>query len=219
MKSTARLKKLRRYYKNEENMKITTGKGDTGTAGLLNGTRILKSDHQIEAVGDIDELNSALGVLQAVFPESEKGTLEEINTIQSDLLHMGAWVATPRTSPSLQNLEGIDDKDITYLESAIDRMDSLLPPLKGFILPKGNLAASWSHLARTICRRAERHVVRLSVQTALGNKPKHLANILKYLNRLSDYLFVLARYCNHMLDRRDSIWETSRRVSNPDNIK
>jgi hypothetical protein len=120
---------------------------------------------------------------------------------------------------SLELLEGINDKKITFLESAIDRLDSLLPPLKGFILPNGNLAAAYSHLARTVCRRAERHVVRLSAQAPLGSKPKHLGTVLKYLNRLSDYLFVLARYCNHTLDRRDSVWETSRRVSNPDNIK
>ncbi len=197
-------------------MKIYTGKGDTGTAGLLNGTRIIKSDPQVEAVGDIDELNSALGVLQAVFPETEKGTLEEIRAIQSDLFHMGAWVATPRTSPSMQLLNGIDDQKIAFLESAIDRMDSLLPPLKGFILPNGNIAGAWSHLARTICRRAERHVVRLSVQLPVGNTPRHLGNILKYLNRLSDYLFVLARYCNHLLDSHDSVWEASGNFPGPD---
>ncbi len=195
-------------------MKIYTGKGDTGTAGLLNGTRIIKSDAQVEAVGDIDELNSALGVLQAVFPATEKGVLEEIRAIQSDLLHMGAWVATPRTSPSIRLLKGIDDQKIMFLESGIDRMDSLLPPLKGFILPSGNLAAAWSHLARTICRRAERHVVRLSVEAPMGNTPKHLGNTLKYLNRLSDYLFVLARYCNHLLNSPDSAWETSPRFPN-----
>ena len=190
-------------------MKIYTRKGDTGTAGLLNGTRILKSDHQIEAFGDIDELNSSLGVLQAVFPEKEGVRLQEIETIQSDLLHMGAWLATPRTSTSLELLDGINDQKITFLESAIDQMDSRLPPLKGFILPNGNLAAAWSHLARTICRRAERHVVRLSAQAPLGSKPKHLGTVLKYLNRLSDYLFVLARYCNHVMDKNDTVWETS----------
>ena len=197
-------------------MKIYTGKGDTGTAGLLNGTRIIKSDPQVEAVGDIDELNSALGVLQAVFPETEKGILEEIRAIQSDLFHMGAWVATPRTSPSMQLLKGIDDQKIAFLESAIDRMDSLLPPLKGFILPNGNMAGAWSHLARTICRRAERHVVRLSVEAPMGKTPKHLGNILRYLNRLSDYLFVLARYCNHLLNKHDSVWETSGKFPGPD---
>lgn len=194
-------------------MKIYTRKGDTGTAGLLNGTRILKSDHQIEAFGDIDELNSSLGVLRAVFPEEENDRLQEIETIQSDLFHMGAWLATPRTSTSLQTLEGINDKKVTFLESAIDHLDSLLPPLKGFILPNGNLAAAYSHLARTVCRRAERHVVRLSAQAPLGSKPKHLGAVLKYLNRLSDYLFVLARYCGHVMNANDIIWETSRRFS------
>ena len=197
-------------------MKIYTGKGDTGTAGLLNGERILKSDPQVEAVGDIDELNSALGVLQAVFPGTEKELLKEIRTIQSDLFHMGAWVATPRNSPPMQLLKPIDDQKIAFLESGIDRMDSLLPPLKGFIMPNGNLSGAWSHLARTICRRAERHVVRLSVEAPMGNTPKHLGNTLKYLNRLSDYLFVLARYCNHLLDSHDSAWETSGSFPKPD---
>ena len=197
-------------------MKIYTGKGDTGTAGLLNGTRIIKSDPQVEAVGDIDELNSALGVLQAVFPETEKGMLEDIRSIQSDLFDMGAWVATPRTSPAMHLLKGIDDQKITFLESGIDRMDSLLPPLKGFILPNGNLAGAWAHLARTICRRAERHVVRLSVEVPMGNTPRHLGSILKYLNRLSDYLFVLARYCNHVMSRDDSVWQPSGSFAKPD---
>ncbi len=197
-------------------MKIYTGKGDTGTAGLLNGERIIKSDPQVEAVGDIDELNSALGVLQAIFPEREQKLLEKLRAIQSDLFHMGAWVATPRTSPSINSLKGIDDHRIAALESEIDRMDSLLPPLKGFILPNGNVPAAWSHLARTICRRAERHVVRLSVEAPMGKTPKHLGNILKYLNRLSDYLFVLARYCNHLLNTHDSVWENGGAFAGPD---
>ena len=93
------------------------------------------------------------------------------------------------------------------MEQAIDRMDATIDPIKRFILPNGNLTAAWSHMVRTICRRAERNVVRLSMEASLGKPPKHLRGVLIYLNRLSDYLFVLARYCNQYMKLPDRLWK------------
>ena len=188
-------------------MKIYTRNGDNGTAGLFSGKRVLKCHDQINAFGDVDELNSALGVLLALIPEDNEYLIAEILEIQSDLLHIGAWLATARNSTSLSSLKEISDKRVNAMEQAIDRMDATIDPIKRFILPNGNLAAAWSHMVRTICRRAERNVVRLSMEASLGKPPKHLRGVLIYLNRLSDYLFVLARYCNLNMKLPDRLWK------------
>lgn len=188
-------------------MKIYTRNGDNGTAGLFSGERVLKCHDQINAFGDVDELNSALGVLLALIPEDNEYLIAEILEIQSDLLHIGAWLATARNSTSLSSLKEISDKRVNAMEQAIDRMDATIDPIKRFILPNGNLAAAWSHMVRTICRRAERNVVRLSMEASLGKPPKHLRGVLIYLNRLSDYLFVLARYCNQNMKLPDRLWK------------
>ncbi len=188
-------------------MKIYTGRGDDGTAGLFSGERVLKSHERIEAFGDVDELNSSLGALRAALPPNQKDLIHEIKQIQSHLLHVGAWLATSPEATSLGLLTEIGDNHIQFLESAIDRIDAQLPALKGFILPGGHMAAALAHLARTVCRRTERHSVRLSAEVHVGRPPKKLRGVLVYLNRLSDYLFVVARYCNHIQDRPDEVWE------------
>ena len=188
-------------------MKIYTGSGDNGTAGLYSGERVLKSHDRIEAFGDVDELNSSLGTLRSVLPGDQIDLINEIKRIQAQLLHAGAWLATSREAPVLSCLQEIREEHIRFLETAIDRIADRLPELKGFILPGGCLAASLAHQARTICRRAERHAVRISVEAQIGRPPKRLRGVLIYLNRLSDYLFVLARYCNFIHNRPDDEWE------------
>ena len=198
-------------YQNDERKtnKIYTRSGDNGTAGLFSGERVLKSHERIESFGDVDELNSSLGVLMAVLPDDtgELPLMAQLIQIQSDLFHVGAWLATSRESEALSKLEEIGTDRIVFLETAIDQMEERLPHLNKFILPNGRMAGAWAHFARTICRRAERHVVRLSIEAPLGKKPRKLKGVLAYLNRLSDYLFVLARYCNYCINESDRLWE------------
>lgn len=188
-------------------MKIYTGSGDRGKTSLFSGERVTKSHERIEAYGDVDELNSVLGAIVASLPEEETNLIQEIQNIQSDLLHVGAWLATTSESPSLKLIEEITDDHINALEQAIDRMDEKLPPLKDFILPGGHISAAWAHLARTICRRAERHVVRLAATPEENKLTDQLRGVLVFINRLSDYLFVLARYCNRIRGVPDTVWK------------
>jgi len=160
--------------------KIYTRTGDDGSTGLGDGSRVPKDHARVEAYGTVDELNALMGVLRAeLAPEHPQQNL--LSTIQHDLFDLGGELCIP--GYSLLKAEGIDQ-----LEQAIDAINEQLPPLKEFILPGGNKAASSAHVARTVCRRAERRVHSLAhVESNIGPLP------LQYLNRLSDYLFVLAR--------------------------
>jgi cob(I)alamin adenosyltransferase len=186
-------------------MKIYTGSGDRGKTSLFSGERVAKNNLRTEVYGEVDELNSCLGALTAALEESH-GSVAEIRQIQSDLFHIGACLATTPGSPSAAALEAFDEQKSRYLETAIDRMDQHLPPLKGFILPGGRMPAALAHVARTVCRRAERHVVALYEDKTAGPPDAYQA-VLIYLNRLSDYLFVLARYCNHLVGEADILWK------------
>ena len=155
----------------------------------------------------MDELNSALGTLAAALPDEETELIHEIQQIQSDLFHIGAWLATMPGSPSLTALEEITEGHIKGLEKAIDRMEETLPTLKGFILPGGHMLGAWAHVSRTVCRRAERHVVRLCIEPCEIKAGDRLAIVVTYLNRLSDYLFVLARHLNRIKGVKDTLWE------------
>lgn len=191
-------------------MKIYTRAGDRGETSLLGGERVAKSHKRIEAYGDVDELNSVLGALAAALPGEHSELMDEIRNIQSNLLRAGAWLATTPDSPSASTLEEMPAERTKALEDAIDRMQGNLPGLRGFIIPGGRMAAAWAHLARTVCRRAERHVVLLSGQggqSGQGKAAKQLREIIVYLNRLSDYLFVLARYCNKLMGVPDTLWK------------
>lgn len=189
-------------------MKIYTATGDRGTTSLFSGERISKSHIQVEAYGDVDELNSVLGAFLATLTGKQKECMDNIQRIQSDLFHMGALLATAPDSSSVDSLTPFSKETIAFLEGAIDRMEEKLPPLKGFILPGGHIGAAWAHIARTVCRRAERHVVGLVVGHLGDDAPReHFQTALIYLNRLSDYLFVLARYCNHTMDVPERIWQ------------
>jgi len=188
-------------------MKIYTGGGDRGKSSLFSGERITKSDKRIEAYGDVDELNSTLGMLAASLPAQLSPSVEEIHRIQADLFDIGSWLATTPGAANISVLQAIDDDHIKFLESAIDRMENELPALSGFILPGGHMTAALAHVARAVCRRAERHVVKLFETLSPSPLPESLLFLLAYLNRLSDYLFVLARYCNKSMGLQDTPWK------------
>jgi len=164
-------------------MKIYTKTGDKGKTALFGGKRVSKDDIQIEAYGTVDELNSNLGLLLVQLEEKHsKSTLQRT---QSILFDIGSHLASDGTANKF--LPAFDESSINHLEQEIDRMTAELEPLKSFILPGGTLAASTTHICRTICRRAERRVVSLSDAQEINSY------IVVYLNRLSDYLFVLSR--------------------------
>jgi cob(I)alamin adenosyltransferase len=185
-------------------MRIYTGGGDRGKTSLFSGERMSKSDARVEAYGAVDELNATLGMLVAELLGRQAGLAEEVQRIQSDLFHVGAWLATTPGSPSGEMLQPLTQEHTGWLERAIDRMEADLPPLRSFVLPGGHRAAAWAHIARTVCRRAERRAVRL-VEESADAKPD-LQPVLVYLNRLSDYLFVLARTTNDQASVADQPW-------------
>jgi cob(I)alamin adenosyltransferase len=170
--------------------RIYTKSGDAGDTGLGDGTRVPKDHARVSAYGEVDELNAVLGLLSAYCPECPDRDL--LNIIQNDLFDIGADLCVP---PMENETEGkalrIIEAQFTRLENAIDRLNEPLQPLRSFILPGGSPAAGWLHLARTVCRRAERGVV-----TLMKSEPVN-RNVLIYLNRLSDLLFVLSRVANN----------------------
>ncbi len=180
-------------------MKIYTKTGDGGDTGLFGGPRVRKDGLRIETYGEVDELNAALGLARALgIPPPIDA---ELARIQAELFSVGAELATPE--PIEHGTALIGPRQIEWLESTIDRHEATLEPLKNFILPGGSAGASALHLARTICRRAERRLVTL-IDT--GDEP--ISNyLLVYLNRLSDLLFVLARAANAAAEFPDVPWE------------
>jgi len=178
-------------------MKIYTRTGDDGSTGLLGPGRVRKDDPRVEAYGSVDELNAALGVARALDAGGWVST--ELSAIQARLFSLGAELAATSSAP-LAGLRRIDDADVAGLETIIDRLERDLPPLKNFILPAGHVLAAELHLARTICRRAERRVVSLATSSAVEPRVVH------YLNRLADLLFVMARWCNWRAGVTDVEW-------------
>lgn len=189
-------------------MKIYTGGGDRGKTSLFSGERVAKNDDRVEAYGEIDELNAVIGALAASLPPDREAVRDELYGIQKDLMTIGALLATLPDAPHIADLARIDPENIAALETAMDRMDAVLPPLKAFILPGGSMPAAWAHVARTVCRRAERRIIRLSEQGADGAPADAQRNVLVYVNRLSDYLFMLARYCNTAAGVEDIQWKS-----------
>ena len=180
-------------------MKIYTKTGDDGTTGLLGSGRVGKDDPRIESYGTVDEANAVLGLARAAGGlDSDADAL--IARIQDDLFVVGAALADPDPNGKFHN--AVAEGYATRLEAEIDRLEAELPPLTKFILPGGTPASAQLHLARTICRRAERLVVRLGHQPGV-DVPLHL---VAYLNRLSDFLFVLARAVNHRAGVADIPW-------------
>jgi cob(I)alamin adenosyltransferase len=169
-------------------MKIYTKTGDKGTTALFGGERVPKSDARVDAYGTVDELNSYLGLLRDLSKESL------LIEIQDRLFTVGAILATVSDKVKVPRLS---DDDVLVLEKAIDKMEESLEPMKHFILPGGHETVSFCHIARTVCRRAERLVVALESADPL---------VIKYLNRLSDYLFVLSRYLSKKLRAEEIPW-------------
>jgi cob(I)alamin adenosyltransferase len=174
-------------------MKTNVGSGDRGMTSLLSGERVPKSDARVEACGEVDELSSVLGALAAALAPEQEEQRREIQRIQGELLFVGARLATSPDSPTLASLREIGPAETRALEEAIERMEAALAPLQSFILPGGHPTAAWAHVARTVCRRAERRILQLSTHDGATDER---AGILGYMNRLSTYLFVLARACN-----------------------
>ena len=171
--------------------RIYTRTGDEGETGLFGGGRVAKSDVRVRAYGEVDELNAVLGWVLARLPASESGVRERLVVVQGDLFALGAHLATPADARSRRHLPPLPAERPASFERWIDEAEEELEPLRSFILPGGTEAGAALHLARTVCRRAERAVVAL----AAGEEVE--PGILVYLNRLSDLLFDFARLVNH----------------------
>ena len=176
-------------------MKIYTKTGDDGTTSLFSGGRVPKTHLRVEAYGTVDELNSVIGVARAYKPRSDAW----LERVQNQLFHMGADLATPLDAKA-EWVVRVDGEMVTWLETTIDTMTEQLPELKYFVLPGGTLAAAQLHVARTVCRRAERLVVALREHEPIGDF------VLIYLNRLSDFLFTLARWENMQAGIAEEHW-------------
>ena len=180
-------------------MKIYTKKGDNGNTSLFGGQTVSKSASRIESYGTVDELNSILGVVRSF--NVSKSVDEWLNKVQHQLFVLGADLATSQNNNT--RIDRISQDEIDFLEITIDQMDEELPPLKNFILPGGTSAAASIHHARTVCRRAERLTVACAMEVELSELT------VKYLNRLSDFLFMLGRYENFKSGKKDTLWISS----------
>lgn len=178
-------------------MKIYTKTGDQGETSLFSGGRVPKHHLRVESYGTIDELNSVLGVVRASQPSSQ--TDEWIETVQNQLFHLGADLATPLDAKA-DWVVRIKAEQITWLEETIDNMTEDLVPLTNFILPGGTIASAQLHIARTVCRRAERLVSALQQEEAISE------HVIAYINRLSDWLYTLARFENKQAGEAESKW-------------
>ncbi len=178
-------------------MKIYTRTGDKGKTSLIGGKRVSKTHQRLEAYGTIDELNAHIGLLLAQLPadESERATLLQVQNI---LFVVGAQLATP---PEVTGTLAVSAEMLSTLEEAIDRIEAALPSLKAFVLPGGTQAASQCHVCRTVCRRAERRVLALASRATIPSE------LTSYLNRLSDYLFVLSRKINNEQGVQEIFWQ------------
>lgn len=190
-------------------MTIYTGGGDDGTTSLFSGERVAKTHPRVEACGALDELNAVLGCLAAHLTEEQADLAAEIERIQRALPRLGARLGTEPGTASAARLDeqgvGITAAHVAALESAIDRVEAALPALTGFIVPGGHPSAAWAHLARTVCRRAERRVVRVAAEAE--GQDAELRQGIAYLNRLSDLLFVAARTCNRTAGVAELMWD------------
>jgi len=188
-----------RFVSRSKTMKIYTKTGDQGDTGLFGGPRVSKDDVRIEAYGTVDELNAFLGQARAEQLPPEITPI--IARAQNCLFTIGAELATP--NPGKQRTTTLDAAAVRELEAAIDQIEATLPLLREFILPGGNRAAAALHVARSVCRRAERRVVTLSRQAGVELSEE----VVQYLNRLSDYLFVAARFACHAVGDAEVKWQ------------
>lgn len=188
-------------------MKIYTKTGDKGSTSLIGGTKVPKSHLRIEAYGTVDELNSWIGLCRDGLADA--GSRHLLQEIQDRLFTIGSSLACdPEKEPKMR-IPDLEESDIVLLENEMDRMSEEIPPMKSFVLPGGHPLVSQLHIARCVCRRAERCCVRLELEAA-ENVPEETKTedfIIKYLNRLSDYLFILSRYTGHLLSAPEIPWK------------
>src|SRR5260221_5865502 len=180
--------------------KIYTKTGDKGKTSLIGGTKVPKSHIRIEAYGTVDELNSYIGLCKDLI--TDESTNNVLLEIQDRLFTIGSSLACDPVKEPRMRIPDLKEADVILLEKEIDRMNGVIPPMKNFVLPGGHPTVSYLHIARCVCRRAERCCVRLELET-LEIEPV----ILKYMNRLGDYLFVLARYMAHSLKAVEVPWK------------
>lgn len=179
-------------------IKIYTKTGDDGTTGLIGGSRIKKYDLRLEAYGTVDELNSHIGLILSI--NLDEHTRQFLLDIQSKLFVIGAQLATEKQASIIKEQVPCTEEDILQLEKEMDLMMESLPVLDHFILPSGSVGTAYAHVARTVCRRAERRIVELAEKTEVNK------NLIKYINRLSDYLFTLSRKINYDLKLPENLW-------------
>ena len=179
--------------------KIYTRTGDKGITSLVGGKRVSKTDPRLDAYGTIDELNSFIGLMQSAM-DGKAESAENIQWIQQKLFNIGGCLATDTTSFELPDSCKVMTADVERIEKMIDALQEGLPEQRSFIMPGGTQAASYAHVARTVCRRAERLIL------ALPDEAKVPSELLQYINRLSDYLFVLARRINFFAGTPEKIW-------------
>ena len=178
---------------------IYTKKGDGGTTSLVDGRRVKKCDLRVEAYGTVDELNSLLGLLAEEVLPIDEACYKQMKTIQNRLFVIQTLLATEQEE-TYRQLPQLDDDAAAELEAWIDHADAQLPKLKAFVIPGGSHASALGHVVRTVCRRAERCIVRLNENEKIAE------NIKKYINRLSDYLFVISRLLVHLEQKEENFW-------------
>ncbi len=185
-------------------MKIYTGTGDGGKTSLFSGERLTKNSPRVETYGEVDELCSTIGVIAALLPDcDQRGNISVVlQQIQADLFDIGAILATSPESPEAGMLKPVSEDKISWLEKIIDEVQGELEELHSFILPGGHVSAAWAQVVRAVCRRVERGIITLDESEGC----LHGALTITYMNRLSDYFFVLARYLNHLSGTTEIPW-------------
>lgn len=183
---------------------LYTGTGDKGTTSLVGGERIAKDSVRLEAYGTVDEFSSFLGVVQSS-PECDPEIRAQLSEIQNMLFNIGCYLATDSPCAGSQTdadetVYGLDESDIRRLEGWIDALDDKAPKIRSFVLPGGSVLSAHTHVARTVCRRAERRILSLAARNHVSEL------VLRYFNRLSDYLFILARYFNYLSGVEEIVW-------------
>lgn len=178
---------------------LYTATGDKGTTSLVGGQRVSKTDVRLEAYGTTDELNACIGVLVCMMPTDNADT-RLLRHIQDKLFVIGSALATDLETTTLHEASKLEDDEIKQVEQRIDYLDSIVPPLCKFVLPGGAQAAAQAHVCRTVCRRAERRICELAQAHPIAD------NVQRYINRLSDYFFVLARHINQTTNTPERFW-------------